>query len=824
MRLSAADLPRHFSNGANIGLLLGSPSHDLVDVDLDAPEAVAAAETFLPNTDRIHGRPGKPRSHYWYTSPVPATKNFEYVEGKDDKTMLVEIRSTGRQTLVPPSLHPSGEKYEWYAEGDPAQVDAETLTAAVSRVAACALLARKWPGKGVRHEASLALAGALVRAGWTDQDIAQFIEAVTRIAGDEDSRERIRDGRDTRRQIQEGGKATSLPTLKKFIGDKAVDCIAEWLHLRRSAKGNGTATATTEEEGNDTIPDLSGLYVVKGGVIGYMKPIGRGDDTTQIFVPLCNFTAQVVEETIRDNGVERSMTFAIEGRLSDGQTLPRIQIPAPQFAGLSWITGEWGVSARISAGQASKDRLREAIQVFSAGCERRTTYVYTGWRKAGDSWLYLHAGGAIGANGQGVDVDLEPPLNRYRLPAEPENVPEAVTRSLSLLGVAPYTVTVPLLSAAYLAPLAVHLRPDFAPWLYGPTGSMKSTLAALFLSHYGHFPDKTALPASWESTENALEKRLFTLKDALAVVDDYAPQADPTAQAKISRVAQRLVRAQGNLSGRSRMRADTSLRPDYPPRGLMVSTGEDLPPGQSVLARLLTVEVDRAQIDVKKLTEAQEHADRLPHALAGYIAWLAPQMDELKDSLTQRWKELRKGALTCSSHLRGPEIVAHLSVGLEMFLRFAVRVGAVSEDQAGEIYSDGWDALLSVAQAHDRRVRQEDPAEVFLQTLSSLLAQNAVHVAPKDAVGEGDGGGVEIGWQDEAYLYLIPDATRAAVARCLRDAGGHFPHSPRMLYKAMEKRGALVPGKDQATRFVKIGPKSRRVIQVPRQALDPTEG
>ncbi len=89
---------------------------------------------------------------------------------------------------------------------------------------------------------------------------------------------------------------------------------------------------------------------------------------------------------------------------------------------------------------------------------------------------------------------------------------------------------------------------------------MKTTLAALFTSHFGDFPDKNALPGSWESTGNALEKTLFTLKDTLAVIDDYAPQADSSAQHKVERAVSQVVRSAGNLSGRSRMRSDTTLR------------------------------------------------------------------------------------------------------------------------------------------------------------------------------------------------------------------------------------------------------------------------
>ena len=170
----------------------------------------------------------------------------------------------------------------------------------------------------------------------------------------------------------------------------------------------------------------------------------------------------------------------------------------------------------------------------------------------------------------------------------------------------------------FLAPVSTFLPPDFVLFLVGQTGSLKSTLAALFLSHFGRF-DRTCLPASWESTDNALERRLFTLKDTLAVIDDYAPRADVYAQRQLVQRAQRIIRAVGNRSGRARLQADLSERPEYPPRGLVFSTGEDLPPGQSILARLLPLQVDRERLNPARLTQVQQHAHRLPHAMAGYL-------------------------------------------------------------------------------------------------------------------------------------------------------------------------------------------------------------
>ena len=117
LRLKECDVPSYFRNGDNIGALLGQVSGDLVDVDLDAPQALTVANVFLPTTARVHGRQTKLGSHRWYQSlGLHQPKKFTDING----ICLVEIRSNGQQTLLPPSIHPNGEQLRWEIEGDPA--------------------------------------------------------------------------------------------------------------------------------------------------------------------------------------------------------------------------------------------------------------------------------------------------------------------------------------------------------------------------------------------------------------------------------------------------------------------------------------------------------------------------------------------------------------------------------------------------------------------------------------------------------------------------------------------------------------------------------
>lgn len=208
LRLDESQLPAYFADPAlNIGLLCGEPSTGRVDVDLDAPEAVAAAPLFLPPTGLRHGRPGKPESHPWYfTDPPPKTERWADPARSDNskQQMLVELRSTGAQTIVPPSRHPDGEQLVWHQYGEPARVDGKELRVAVARVAACALLARRWPAEGARHHFALALSGFLLRGGLDLETATRLVEGAADIARDPQVGDRARAVRDTAAALAAG--------------------------------------------------------------------------------------------------------------------------------------------------------------------------------------------------------------------------------------------------------------------------------------------------------------------------------------------------------------------------------------------------------------------------------------------------------------------------------------------------------------------------------------------------------------------------------------------------------------------------------------------
>lgn len=385
-------------------------------------------------------------------------------------------------------------------------------------------------------------------------------------------------------------------------------------------------------------------------------------------VPLTNFTARIVGDVVHDDGAEPVRHWEIQAARNGWSTT--CTIDAQSFAGMSWVAAHLGAKAMIMPGVTLRDHARAAIQCFSETVTPRTIYGHTGWRDVDGTWVYLHGGGAIGPKGAvaTVEVATTESLTRYQLslPEDANALQDACTHSLTLLEVGSDHLTYPLYGALWRTCLGGS---DFALHLTGATGQGKSALAALLQQHWGAGMDAMHLPGSWSSTGNALEALAFTLKDALLVIDDFCPAGSPADIARAHKDADRVLRAQGNWSGRGRLRADGTLRPPKPPRGVICSTGEDIPHGQSLRARMLILNVEAGDLDWPLLTACQRHASAgaFATALGGFVHWLSPHY-ALMCSAARREIETLRSLVTQYGHRRTATIIAQMLWGWQHVL------------------------------------------------------------------------------------------------------------------------------------------------------------
>lgn len=106
---TAAELARWARHGSGIGVVCGPASRDLVaiDIDTDNEAIVAALLAVLPATScRKAGARGET---LFYRGPGIPSRSWDI-----DRTRIVEIIAGGRQTVLPPTIHPGTKApYRW---------------------------------------------------------------------------------------------------------------------------------------------------------------------------------------------------------------------------------------------------------------------------------------------------------------------------------------------------------------------------------------------------------------------------------------------------------------------------------------------------------------------------------------------------------------------------------------------------------------------------------------------------------------------------------------------------------------------------------------
>jgi hypothetical protein len=250
-----------FFNGAhmNVGVMLGPTSQGLVDIDLDCQEAIEIAPYILPRT-AIFGRASKRNSHWLYvcysldtgTAVVAYDDPLAKTKRKDGRIVELRVGGPGHaaQTVVPPSIHQSGEPIRWEVDGEPASIDGARLQYHVATIASYALLARYWPSSGSGcHDAAKVVGGFLSRLGLSPIQIRTHVEAIAKASSSAARwKELSRTAGDASEAHASGGHAFGMPGMRDVFDTKIADRVARWLGYEGDSSARDTSSITAGAE------------------------------------------------------------------------------------------------------------------------------------------------------------------------------------------------------------------------------------------------------------------------------------------------------------------------------------------------------------------------------------------------------------------------------------------------------------------------------------------------------------------------------------------------------------------------------------------------
>lgn len=226
LRLVEDDLENGaFQRGDNIGALWGEPSDHATDLDLDMDEAIDVAEFILPETF-VYGRTGKEYSHYVFRVVGAQTKKWQ----TKDLGTIVEIRSTGSQSVIPPSRHPEGGIYCTDIDVDFENLTKLDLERLADEIAVAAVFLHHYPTAGSRHDYVHACTGALCHAEWQEDKIRRVMGAVLTCVQDQDDemKDRMVTVVNTYEKHHMGDRTKGWTSLEDWMTKPIVHALKRW--------------------------------------------------------------------------------------------------------------------------------------------------------------------------------------------------------------------------------------------------------------------------------------------------------------------------------------------------------------------------------------------------------------------------------------------------------------------------------------------------------------------------------------------------------------------------------------------------------------------
>ena len=619
-----------------------------------------------------------------------------------------------------------------------------------------------------------------------------------------------------------------------------------------------------DSDPNDVIEWGSGRkdFQVINGAFNQLKYNREGKI---VEIQLGNFTFEIHEEITYEDGLNDKAFFRISGKRQDGLQLQMVDVPLAKFNMGNWITEAWGSRAIVYPGNTKKDNLRVCGLLYSTrngDIPRQHIYGMTGWKKINEQWHYLTGSGAITADGLSASVQVDlggGHMAKYNLPPPPtpEQLKSDIAALDDLLNVCPNRreIGATLLACVSRAPLGECHLLDFALFVHGQTGSLKSSLTAIPLAPFGSF-DSRSFPANFSDSDADLEAKGHQAKDGIYCIDDFKPATNAVEATKLHSKTERFIRNTGNGAGRGRRNPDMTAKAAPFNRSLTIMTGEDLPKGQSILARLLVLELSRNDVDIATLSRLQQAARDgvLSRIMAAYLKWLAPRLDALKKEFPKAVIDLRDTAISMNlinSHSRAPEMFANLVAGANLFYEFLADVGMI-DSNTKETRKDAIErALITAFRSQSSYQTEQDEVERFADLLRSVLSSGNGHIALAENQGppsihpqrfgytknqdtnETKPLGDLFGWYwhkdgKNGQIWLDKNTAHRLISEFARKAGDPFLMSASTLWRRLDDRGLLIAtekrkdGTGQLDVKRTIAGVSRRVLVIAESWLLPT--
>lgn len=556
----------------------------------------------------------------------------------------------------------------------------------------------------------------------------------------------------------------------------------------------------------------------------------------QLKYQLSNFVINIKEDNIYDDGFDKTRIFI--GQILVGNKVADFEISAKDFFNDTKLKEVIGCCIGTKAIMMPSDiaHVRIACQEISKIKENSIMRQF-GWNSKHTEFITpstrINASGMYDNVQTPVKQDVSQPVSALDICALGSHMFKETANHIctTLLGMAPDNVILPLMGHTFLPPLISFLddTTKYVLWLTGITGSGKSFLSRLLQCFYGDFRKDTSI-ASWTSTMNFLQVTGFYFKDSLFLVDDFK-------KGNIRNTSELVQKLQtyADGTGRGRLNSDSTTKNTKPIRGLMLTTGEDVPDNEaSIIARTLLVDMANSKKNLAGGSEALSFRVYYSGVMGRYMQWLCTQKLETNAQkfMTANMQTFYQGIEGKQNDVRIARNLSLNYMGFVMFATFMNQMGIMTKNAAQVKCALSMEVLLKLRDNQISSVVREQGSNVFMDTLKDLVSANRVALYYEDSQKPLGSGYIDVEMEEvknligfikkdsPQYVYINPTLAYAEVVKTVTQSGGFFKLSKNAVCKQLIADGVIqtsLGGK--SAQFVWFSGRSHRVWVLNKSSL-----
>ncbi|WP_432291623.1 hypothetical protein [Clostridium baratii] len=533
-------------------------------------------------------------------------------------------------------------------------------------------------------------------------------------------------------------------------------------------------------------------------------------------IDICNFNVFVEKIIIEDDGLNQSRKYKLICVLENLVEEKVIILEPSDLNNSNWIKNKLGIKYYLGSDYNAYKYLDKYISESAKFVREEIEYKQVGWKNINGKYVYLHGKGAIGCDDFNIHGNKE-----YCIDTKNYKIEYILKYSLLLSKISHNDEkSIFMFVYAHLAVLKelfslAGAEPKFVLWIYGLTGSMKTSVSKIFFNLFNRSKD-IKIPATFKDTPSDLEIKSFEYKDSSLLIDDYHPASSYTEKKDMESKASNILRMYGDGISKGRANKNMQKQKVYPPRGLCVITGEDFIGGESTIARYVGIEVNRNEFNKEILEIHQKEPLIFSTYMNYFIEWISYNFENIKWYIKDKFYKMRYCYKDEFNHPRLGEAYSILSITIDIIFMYFQYLKYNNELLKKEEWSQ---KIIDVIRTHEKNNFNEDPAVMYLIALKQLICSGQVKV---NSIKDDSKNSYLIGFEDEEKYYLIPKIAFEKIKKFWKGQGIEFPLGENAIRKALENINAIEVSKEinsgkeviRKTKKIRIGNITSRYLVI----------